>query len=267
MKAAYPNGRVLVGGLFLDCNPDNPPVGTATCPEGMFLRGILASGSGSFFDGVSFHAYDYYYGKGIYGNANWYSSSSTTGPVSIGKANYIKSVLAQKGYSEKYLMNTETAVFWGPYKLAVCDALEEEKPSIELTKVNYVIHSYAVAVAEGWRVNVWYSAFGVRCSGLLNPDLSPKAGYYAYQFARQKFNGAVFVREISEYDGVMGYEYEAPGRRLWVVWSLDGQPHNVILPGVPIEVNMIGEDGVAGREANNLTLTIDLSPRFVEFGR
>jgi hypothetical protein len=265
MKEADPNVQVLVGGLLLDCNPDNPPEGK-NCLPSRFLNGILESGAGPFFDGVSFHAYDFYIGEGTYENRDWNSSSSTTGPVSIAKTNYLRSVLSAYGYGEKYLINSETALFWGPNVIyPPCDPTAPL--AIEATKVNYVVQSYAVAVTEGWKANIWYSAFGVRCSGLLNFDLSPKAGYYAYKFAQHKLGGAQFVRQISEFAKVMGYEYEIPGRKLWVVWSLDNQAQIIGLPQLPLEVNRVGGDGQVVLEPITTTLTIDFAPRFVEFNK
>jgi hypothetical protein len=56
--------------------------------------GILKAGAGSSFDGVSFHAYDYYTGqRNQFGNLKWNSSWNTTGPTSLAKIAYIKSVL------------------------------------------------------------------------------------------------------------------------------------------------------------------------------
>jgi hypothetical protein len=270
IKEADPRAQVLVGGLLMDCDPINPPEGR-TCIESKFLTGILESGAGTYFDGVSFHAYDYYTGKGTYGNGNWNSYSNTTGPVSIAKARFLKDVLSSYGYGQKYLMNTETAVFWGPNVMdPLCDP--SAPADVEVTKVYYVIHSYAVALAEGWKANVWYSAFGVRCSGLLDSDLSPTAGYYAFQFAQDKLGEAQYVRQVSEYEGVMGYEYETTGRKLWVLWSLDGLAHTIALPKQPVEVNRVGEDGQAVQVPLGLSLTVeDLSlivnnsPVFIEF--
>jgi hypothetical protein len=267
IKDADPQAQVLVGGLLLDC-PYNP-VAERTCVESRFLNGILASGAGPNFDGVSFHAYDFYTGTSTYENTNWKSSSSTTGPVSIAKAKYLKDVLSSYGYGQKYLVNTESAVFKGanvmepPCSPDYADLM----PSIEETKVDYIVQSYAVAVAEGWKANIWYSAFGVRCSGLLNSDLSPKAGYYAYQFTQLKLGHALFVRQIIDYGGVMGYEYEIPGRKLWVIWAMDGQAHPIILSEVPVEINKMGADGQPVSEPNSLNVTIDQSPRFIEFSK
>jgi len=265
IKLADPWAQVLVGGLLLDCDPNNPPEGK-DCLSARFLNGILESGAGSYFDGVSFHSYDYYTGEATYENGNWHSSSSTTGPASIAKTRYLRNVLSNYGFGQKYLVNTETAVIWGPNVMdPPCGAPPEEVPNIEVTKVYYVIQSYAVAVAEGWKANIWYSAFGVRCSGLLNSDRSPKDGFYAFQFARQKLGEAQFSRQISEYEGVMGYEYDTPGRKLWVVWSLDGQAHTINLPGFPVEVNWVGEDGLPVRILSALSLTLESSPIFIEY--
>jgi hypothetical protein len=199
-----------------------------------------------------------------YSNWNWHSSSSTTGPVSIVKGRYLQGLLAQYGYGEKYLVSTETAVFYGPNVMdPPCDL--NAPADVEATKITYLVQSYAAAVAEGWKANVWYSALGVRCSGLLNVDLSPRAAYYAYKFTEQKLVKAVFVRQISEYEQVMGYEYLIPGKRLWVLWSLDGQAHTITLPGKPKKVNRIYQDGMAYPEANDVSLMINLSPLFIEF--
>ena len=265
MKAADPGAQVLVGGLLLDCDPNNPPAGQ-DCLPAKFLNGILASGAGPYFDGASFHAYDFYTGMGTYGNDNWHSSSSTTGPVSIAKGRYLKGLLAQYGYGEKYLVSTETAVFYG--KNVMDPPCDPNAPvDVEVTKVDYVIHSYAAAVAEGLKANIWFSALGVRCSGLLKSDLTPKAAYYAYQFAEQELGEAVFMRAIGDYGQVMGYEYETPGKKLWVVWSLDGQVHPITLPAQPLEVSRVGVDGLAVQETNDISLTVDSSPRFIEFSR
>jgi hypothetical protein len=267
IKKADPGAQVLVGGLLLDCDPNHPPEGR-TCVESRFLNGILESGAGPYFDGVSFHAYDFYTGMGTYGNTSWKSSSSTTGPVSIAKSRYLKEVLSSYGFEQKYLVSTETAVFWGPNVMdPPCSAPEAEVSSIETTKVNYVVQSYAVAVAEAWNANIWYSAFGVRCSGLMNSDLSPKPGYYAYQFAQQKLVDAVFVRQISEFEGVMGYEYGIPGRKLWVLWAMDGQAHTISVPELPLEVNTLGVDGSPVQIINDLSLTLKNSPLFIEFAK
>ena len=266
IKAADPQAQVLVGGLLLDCDPNDPPSGR-TCTEAKFLKGILESGAGPYFDGVSFHAYDFYTGKGTYYNPNWHSAWNTTGPVSIAKANYLKGLLASYGYNQKYLVHTETAVFKGPNVLN--PPCQETDPvvlaNIEVTKVYYVVQSYTVALAQGWKANVWYTGLGVRCSGLLKPDLSPYPAYYAYQFTRQKLGSAVFVRKLSGYPQVMGYEFRVRNRRIWVVWSLDGNAHTIDLPSLPVLVNRVGDDGQPIQETSALTLTINLSPRFIEF--
>jgi hypothetical protein len=267
IKRADPNAQVLVGGLLLDCDPEHPPEGR-TCVESKFLNGIMASGAGPYFDGVSFHAYDFYTGTNTYENTNWNSSSSTTGPVSIAKARYLKEVLSSYGYGQKYLVNTESAVFWGPNVMEpLCAAPDDLVPSIEETKVNYVVQSYAVAVAQGWKANIWYSAFGVRCSGLLNSNLSPKPAYYAFQFTQQELGEAVFVRQITEYPQVMGYEYEIPGRMLWVIWAMDGQAHPITLLKIPVEINKMGADGQPVSEPNSPNVIIDQYPRFIEFSK
>lgn len=264
IKAADPQAQVLVGGLLLDCDPVNPPKGM-NCTPSKFLKGILESGAVNSFDGVAFHAYDYYNSLGKYGFSNWNSSSSTTGPSAIAKGRYLKGVLAQYGVENKYLMNTETAVFYGPNVMSPpCAA--DAPADVEITKVYHLIHSYASAIAEGYKANIWFSAIGVRCSGLLNEDLSGKPAYEAYKFAYQKLRDVTFIRSISgEYPQLFGYEYQMGSRKLWVIWSKDGTDQAITLPKDPVLINKVGADGIAIQEANTRAVTVGMSPYFIEF--
>ena len=56
IKSASPNSKVLIGGLLLDCDPNNPPTGK-TCKASKFLEGILHNSGAPYFDIVSFHSY------------------------------------------------------------------------------------------------------------------------------------------------------------------------------------------------------------------
>jgi hypothetical protein len=201
-----------------------------------FLEGILRNNGGPYFDGVSFHAYDAYQGAlGQYNNPNWSSAWNTTGPVSIAKAQFIQSVLSLYSVTGKFLMNTENAL--------ICGATGDE-PACQTdisteTKAYYVVQSYAAAIAQGLRADIWYSVLGWRNSGLLNPDLSPRPAYTAFQFARSELGDAAYTGDITTADiggvsGVKGYKFSRDNRRIWVLWSLDGITHSITLSTVPL---------------------------------
>jgi hypothetical protein len=258
IKAADPQAQVLVGGLLLDCDPRGSPSVCASLDpphndkQPKFLEGILLGGGGPYFDGVSFHNYDFYWGAlGQYKMPNWVSAWNKTGPTVIAKAGFVSSVLTSYGYSDKFLMNTETAL--------LCDSCGDDT-TYETTKAYYVARTYAVALAKGLRANVWYSVFGWRNSGLLNPDLSPRPAYTALQFSRSELRDANWVRDITEYAGVKGYEFQRGDRRIWVLWSLDGNMHLINLPGVPLVISHV--DGTPISPVR--TLTVTLEPQYFE---
>lgn len=272
IKAADPQAQVLVGGLLLECDPRNPP--PAGCAMGNFLKGILAANAGSYFDGVSFHSFDFLIAdpssptptavlRGRYDNSDWHSAWNTTGPVSILKSGFLKSVLASYNVTGKYLMNTETAVFYGPnVQNILCTSYLQ---GMEQTKAFYVTQSYATALAEGWKANIWYSDLGVRCSGVFKTDYTPQPVFFAYQLARQQLGSAAFVQKVTAFGGVMGYEFLSGGSHLWVLWSADGNSHTVTVPGVVVAVTRVGDDGNPAAEAAVKNVTIDLSPRYIQF--
>jgi hypothetical protein len=256
IKGADSQAQVLVGGLLLGCDPVNPPQG-ADCKASKFLEGILKNGGGSYFDGVSFHAYDYYWtGTGVYINPNWASAWNTTGPVVSAKITFLKNVLSTYGVSSKFLMNTEAAI--------LCDSCTND-PTFETTKAYYIVQEYAATIAGGLRATLWYSVLGWRNSALLNPDLSPRPGYVAYQFAQSELRDSQFVANLSPSDigttGVKGYKFNRSGRQIWVLWSLDGATHSMTLPGTPLKA----WDALGTSMTPSASMTIDLKPIYLEW--
>jgi len=241
IKRADPQAQVLVGGLLLDCDPRTP--GLCLGPEGdtppKFLEGILrhngANDGGNYFDGISFHAYDYYNPIGHYSNRNWNSYWNTTGPVVIAKARFLKEVLNNYGVTGIYLLNTESAIICGgpedPPGGPGCESAPTS--AYEQTKADYVAQVYAASIAEDLQANIWYHVFGWRNSALLNKDLTPRPAYDAFSAARNILIDAQFTREITEYEQVKGYEFLRSQHRVWVLWSLDGNIHSVNLDSLP----------------------------------
>lgn len=264
IKQANPGAQVLVGGLLMDCDPDNPPTGKSSlCTMSRFLEGILESEKpNAYFDGVSFHGYDYYQSPGVYINSNWNAASNTTGPVSIVKSEYLKKVLAQYGFNNKYLISTEQSLSYG----GVTTCATYVPPEVQSTKVEYVIHTYTAAIAQGWKAAIYFSAAENACKGLMNPDLTPLPAFYAYEFAEKKLNNVDFVRDVTEFPEVRGYVFLNGDRTLWVVWSNDLQDHSITLNSMPVEINrVISATGIAQTEANATTVTVNADPLFIEF--
>lgn len=260
MKAANPRINVLVGGLLLDCDPGPDP---NICEElkkddkpSKYLTGMLENGGASFFDGISFHAYDYYQGAlGVYSNANWDASWNTTGPVSTVKAAYIREILETYSVTGKSIINTEAAVICGnssdPPGSEGCEA--EDDSLYEQTKARYVTQSYATSIVDELEANIWYSLYGWRNSGLLYMDSTPRPAYYAYKSARSILQDSTLSRDLTYDPYYTLYEFSRNGRLVWVLWSLDGANHTVTLPYLPLAAyDFMGNP-------LNLSLTIDIT--------
>ncbi len=266
VKAADPESQLIVGGLVLDCDPVNPPETQPNsgeyrdCTAAKFLEGIFEAGGGDYFDGVSFHAYDYYYGEeGSYGNDGWHSSSDTTGPVLLAKTRYLRSLLNSSGYPEKELLNTELAV--------LCGRSGEEEYCLgdpyANTKSSYISQANVAALAAGLRVNLWYSLTGWRGTGLVSKEIQPLPAYQAYQFAASVLNEADYLDEIDEFTGVMGYSFKTVEGQYWVVWSLDGDNHTINLPDKPLDVYDVYGRSVLDIVLSESGLDVTVAPVFI----
>ena len=216
------------------------------------------NGGGDYFDAISFHAYDYYFGGlGKYGNKGWHTAWNTTGPVTSAKANYLRSLLAQYGHPEKYLMNTEMAILCGSIgNESACQTEEFAR-----TKANYLAEANAAAQADGLRTKMWFCLTGWRASELVKGNLEPLPAYQAYQASVIRLTKAVFSNGLTAFPQVKGYEFVREGTVIWVLWSLDGEPHLVQLPS---QTNAIYD--VFGQLLpldQNLTITLD--PVYIEW--
>jgi hypothetical protein len=264
VKAADPQAQVLVGGLLLDCNPDNPPPLAGNtgqlkdCSPGRFLEGILHAGGGDYFDGVSFHAYDFYPAAnqvGHYSNGAWLSAWDKDGPVLGAKALFLRGVLAAYSHPEKYLINTEVALICGRSgSEAYCLG-----DSYATTKAYYLAQASAEARAEGLQANIWYSLTGWRGSGLVNASLQPEPAYPAFQFSVAMLREAKFTQMLDVETGTRGYEFSRGNERLWIIWSIDGQEHHIKVQAMPSgNWDVFGKALPIGQE-----LVVGLSPVYV----
>jgi hypothetical protein len=278
VKSADPQSQVLVGGLLLDCNPNVSPAndGCATAAKQkppMFFEGILrhngANDGAQYFDGVSFHAYDIYdpslgaASLGHYRTFGWSSSWNTTGPTVTAKFNFLKNLLADPsfGASGKFFMNTETALICTSDTIGAPPCQPDDTSIYEKSKANYVAQVYATGQALGLRTSIWYSVFGWRNSALLNFDKTPRLAYTAYTVARSELRDAIFQNKPSLGAGVMAYAFNRVDRRIWVLWSLDGNTHNVDLGGVPLAIN----DAMGVSITPSQTIQVDLKPLYIEW--
>lgn len=267
IKDADANAQVLVGGLLLDCDPEHPPTvnsgeaheTTKDCTPAKFMQGILLNGGGPFFDGVSYHAYDYYLDAlGQYANGNWHSAWNTTGPVIIAKNSYLQNLLDSSGFSDKFLINTESALL-GDGQAGNSD--------FEQTKAYYLVQSYVIAMAEGLKGNLWYSLLGWRNSDLVKDDLSPLPAYHAYKFASQTLGSIYDVEEIGANDissltGLKGYKFDSVNGEIWVIWSMDGATHNISLSlGTPSAVY----DVFGASQSASSTISVGLKPLYLKW--
>ena len=259
VKAANPGAKVIVGGLLLICSPHIPGACTSSHPK--FLEGILhrngGNDGGDYFDGVSFHAYDYYFDQlNKFGNPDWGTAWNNGGPGVTAKARFIRETLAAYNVSGKFLMNTEGAI--------LCDECEDDG-EFEATKVNFLVQFYSAAIADGLTANIWYSALGWRNSGLLDRKLNPKPAYHAYAFARETIGAASSAETVGDGDfidgtGVAGYKFQRWNRQIWVLWSADGEEHPIsMLRGTPAAIyNPLGISQEPSQE-----ITIGPEPRYV----
>ena len=260
MKEADPDAHVLIGGLLMNCDPARG----GRCNQSRFFEGILVAGGGPFFDGVSYHTYDYWWNNtlGSYGTPNWPSSSSTTGPLLIVKSRYLKSVMQKYNITGKQLINTELAV--------ICDSCGTNGGGItsnatyEMTKAYYMAQGMAAAMAEGHDAITWYSLGGWWGSGLWD-GTNQKPALVAFGVGRQKIGGADYVGEITPADvgasGIAGYKFKRGDSDVWLLWTRTKTAQTARFDRMPVSITDVLGAGFTPAQS----FAIDLKPVYIEF--
>ncbi len=223
IKAADPAAQVLIGGLLLDCDPTQPGK-EARCLPARFLEGILKNGGGLYFDLISFHSYAYYYPGRIAEDVdNW----QARGGQYYGKIDFIQEIQAAYGESKPLIM-TEISLVWCQEGTTGCAPVTED--FLE-KQANYIVWSYIRAWASGLQGAVWYTfeENGWRSSGLHIKGI-PKPALNAFDYAAHKLEGATLLGPVTSLPSLTGYEFQIPGKRLWVVWSTNQSDQVVTLP-------------------------------------
>ena len=234
IKAADANSQVILGGQLGNCDPVRPPAGM-NCRSTRFFEGVLRGGGGPYFDGVGFHAYEYYYQSvGKWGNANWWGAYNTTGPIVAVKARYYKRLLTTYNVIGKFLMDTESAL--------LCSSCANNA-QFELAKAYYLPEMYAAGMSEGLQM---VSFYGVR-SGWLGGDLMDTSGkplpaYDTILVATSKFGSATFAGRVVGADtggvtGVMGYKFAQGSKKIWFIRSLSSRNITLKLAKLPTRVS------------------------------
>jgi hypothetical protein len=264
VKAADPEAQVLLGGLILDCNPNLPGACRDDRPS-HFFEGVLQAGGGESFDGVSFHAYDYYGGGlGRYGNPNWDSHSDTTGPVLAAKAQFLQDLLDAYQVRGKFLMATEVALLCGA--AGAPDSGPGCQAEFEFTKAYYLAQAYAASASLGLHGTLWYSRSGWRNTILFNPDQTPRPALRALQVAVQHLGRAEAVsalgpEQVGGESALAGYSFRREGHSEWLIWARDRQPHPLALPAAPASVS----DVFGVPVPFGATLDVGVVPYYVEW--
>jgi len=256
VKAANPAARVLVGGLVLDCNPNDD----TTCLPGKFLEGILYAGGGAAFDAVSVHSYDWFGGPGKYSNGKWASGHDTTGPTLQAKARYVRDLLAQYGATGKGIVFSEIGIICYLCGNTGNNAYEE-------TKMHYVPQAMATALATGAEIALWYnlrensSGAGGFGTALHDFYLNERPAMLAYRTTMSQLNGATFMREVTDYPGIKVFEFVNGSRKIWAAWTLNGEPQSIALPSRPNKVTMLNGNEDARDQLNSVSFSV----RFFEW--
>ena len=227
IKAADPNAIVVMGGLLLECDPYTMTV-PETCKNqerlqsGYFLEGVLIGKGAENIDMIDIHNYgrldmnlaarmtDYY---------NWVGPEGGTGLTE--KVNFVRRLLQQYGRPDLPLMVSEVA-------------LKCEEPSDDCQEVGaaYIPRAYA----EGYGLNlttlIYYAMITeFKYKGLLLEDFTPKKQFAAYKFMGSQLSGVEHIGSVTQFDGVDGQEFKQSFvRRLWILWSKEGQDHTISLP-------------------------------------
>jgi hypothetical protein len=231
IKRANPSAQVVVGGLaLLDPETTNPAYGK---PE-KFFEGILRAGAGDSFDSVAYHSYPGYTNRPLdydYDRAP-YTKWAPMGGYTIGKAKFLRAVMAKYGV-DKPLMLNETGLTCPTPPDGICGGVG---PTFYAAQSTYMIRMMTRAWSIGVQQIMWYTLHGPGWfnSGLLDEQQRPRPVYHAYQQYIAHTSPGEPPVPINEYDRndvrVEAYRFNKGMELVDIVWAKDLSTYYIKTP-------------------------------------
>jgi hypothetical protein len=231
IKRANPSAQVVIGGLIL------PYEGTAPPGQGQpanFFEGILRAGAGNNFDIVAYHSYPSYTNQPLdfdY-DIDPYSDWAKFGGYTIGKANFLRRVMAKYGIN-RLLSLDETALVCSMPPEGTCAG---PSPTFFRAQADYAIRMMTRAWSIGVQQVVWYTLQGPgwHDSGLLDEQQRPRQVYLAYQQYITMTNHSDPPVLIHDYDrsdvSIEAYRFSKGPDLVDLVWAKDLSTYYVQVP-------------------------------------
>jgi len=228
IKAADPSAQVLIGGLLLDCDPNDTDCSDPAPSK--FFNGILENEGDKYFDIISFHSYPGYHSPDYpFYNDIYHKKWNLRGGILMGKIDYINEVMADYGInkpiilSEGGLMCVETNPYCQP--TAGADFLDAQ--------ASYILWYYVRSLANGFETAIWYTfeGSGWRSVGMVGDDpANPRPAYQVFKFATKELSEVEFSGYVNTGNPLHGYAFSKPGKTIWVLWSPDGNEYDFTVP-------------------------------------
>ncbi|MGB0383794.1 MAG: hypothetical protein ACPGWR_03140, partial [Ardenticatenaceae bacterium] len=265
MKGANPNVQLVTGGLNLDCDPTNPPP-NKDCKPAKFLEGILQNGGGDYFDIVAYHAYSFWWATA---SGDWdleHGYWKDRGGVTLGKADFLREVMAQFGYQKPLILTETSLLCYNPKTNPDC-------PGEQFfgAQANYVIRLYTRLWANNILGGTWFtlSYNGWRASDLFGPNNTPKPAYQAMQFMASLLSGATYGGSLGGSLGsstLEGYSFlnASTNTQYQIYWTNDqNTTETLTLPPSTRKVyDKLGEE--IAQSATSATIEVGFEPIIIE---
>jgi hypothetical protein len=280
IKEADPEAEVVLGGLLMWCDGDdpNPQAEVGSCPSSDFLDGILDwfkdNNEPFAFDVMAYHAYPFWYGGDDQDwdltQPHWDHRNGTI----MGKIDFIEERFDRYHINKPIVMN-EGGLMCGfdpqtnPDQYDQC--LQDDFFDYQ---ANYVVRMYTRSWAEGLLGSTWYTlnGGGWREGGLLNDNQEPRPAYTTFKFMANLLADAEYVGKLypdlypAEDDDskfLAGYAFRADttGYDYRIYWSNDrAVTQSLSLPQGSKVYDKFGQDITP----SNGEITIEFDPKFVE---
>lgn len=235
IKSVDPTAEVWLGGLLL-YTYNTHWVDQVGKPES-FMRGVLESGAGPYFDVLAYHAHAYYTND-EQRDHELFGIWADRGGYVIGKARFLQQLMAEYGVPEKPLWVNEFSMVC-PSSNPTC---VPPSPIFFQAQANHAVRSAIRGMSAGVDGYVWYSMnSGWRYTDLLQAG-QPTATYVAYQTMNEQLRYTKYNRTVGYGPGIEGYVFAGSSKEVHVVWAHDPGAIDFLLPKHPY-IKVADRDG------------------------
>jgi hypothetical protein len=260
LRRGNPQAQIVFGGLLLDV----PGVAHRAGNPERFLEGALLAGAADSFDVLAYHGYSFWQPNLVDPDVLEGVAWGPVGGNTIGKASYLRSVMAAYNVRKPLWMNEGGLLYY-------CEGCPPPGSDFLRSQAEHLVRTVSRSAGNGMQMYAWYTLDGPGWwdGGMLDAQQQPRPVFNAYKYMIATTSPYRNVTAVNYGPGIEAYRFNKGASVVDVLWRTSSGTSQVSVPltSSPVARSIYGEENVSGTISSDgkmLLLNVGSTPIYIK---